>query len=371
MCSKEAANCRKEEEMMAAATLAREKEAAKRRMQEEAVAAQVTLTPTLMALGAVLPLVVSPPSAMNLNSLLTGHVGQESVSTHKDGIASTSMEEDLANSTDKITKNKKAKKVKSSKDDKEDKATKRNRRGLALKKGGVTSTAPAAPTSPPATKYKYAQVFYKAGLELKGEDKYGTYVKQIGNLLDNTQLVDPTTIMHAAVETDALKPIGKKEEMSANMTIFLAYAPVGKNQNAFKPKKNNNKKKGRQGKDEPEILDPSVYPKLVFLSDVDPETIVSRVMHEFFRAGGFNFQKKQLQCVETVTPFIIYYLYTFNDITTLCAELMDLLKRAFNDLESKFMIPEEFQHSTIPEINICQGIPKLPGQPGSQFQDYS
>jgi hypothetical protein len=139
------------------------------------------------------------------------------------------MEEDSANSTDKITKNKKAKKVKSSKEDKEDKATKRNQRGSALKKGRVTSTAPAAPTSPPAIKYKYAQVFYKAGLELKEEDKYGAYVKQIGNLLDNIQLVDPTAIMHAAVKTDASKPIGKKEEMSANMTIFLTYAPVGKN----------------------------------------------------------------------------------------------------------------------------------------------
>jgi hypothetical protein len=88
-------------------------------------------------------------------------------------------------------------------------------------------------------------------------------------------------IMHAAVKTDASKPIGKKEEMSANRTIFLAYAPVGKNQNAFKPKKNNNKKKGQRGKDKPEILDPSVYPTLVFLSDVDPKTIVSRMMHEF------------------------------------------------------------------------------------------
>jgi hypothetical protein len=74
-------------------------------------------------------------------------------------------------------------------------------------------------------------------LELKGEDKYGAYVKQIGNLLKNIQLVDPSAIMHAAVKMDASKPIGKKKEMSANMTIFLVYAPVGKNKNAFKPKK--------------------------------------------------------------------------------------------------------------------------------------
>ena len=84
MRSKEAANCRKEEETMAAATLLREKGAAKRCMQEEAAAAQVTLTATPMASGTVLPLVVSPPLATNLNSLLTGHVGQESMSTHKD-----------------------------------------------------------------------------------------------------------------------------------------------------------------------------------------------------------------------------------------------------------------------------------------------
>ncbi len=81
--------------------------------------------------------------------------------------------------------------------------------------------------------------------------------------------------------------------------------------------------------------------------------------------------KKQLQCVESVTPFIIFYLYTFNDIATLRAELTDLLKKAHEELESDFMLPEEFQYSTTPEINICRGVPKLLGQPGSQFRDYS
>ena len=78
--------------------------------------------------------------------------------------------------------------------------------------------------------------------------------------------------------------------MNTNMTIFLAYASVGNNANAFKPKKNNNNKKGRNGKDEPDTLDPSVvYPMLIFLLDVDLNTIISRVTHEFCRAGGFYF----------------------------------------------------------------------------------
>jgi hypothetical protein len=53
-------------------------------------------------------------------------------------------------------------------------------------------------------------VFYEADLELKGEDKYGAYVKQIGSFLENIQLVDPSAILHVAVETDSTKPIEKK-----------------------------------------------------------------------------------------------------------------------------------------------------------------
>jgi hypothetical protein len=60
----------------------------------------------------------------------------------------------------------------------------------------------------------------QGGLELKREGKYRAYVKQIGNLLENIQLVDPSAILHATVKTEATKPIGKKEELSSNMTIF-------------------------------------------------------------------------------------------------------------------------------------------------------
>jgi hypothetical protein len=198
-------------------------------------------------------------------------------------------------------------------------------------------------------------------MELKGEDKHGVYVKQIRNLLKNIQLVDPTAIMHAAVESENSKPLGSKVEMNPNMTIFLAYALVGNNANAFEPKKNNNKMKGQKGKDEQDTLDPSVYPTLILSSDVNPDTIVSHVMHEFCHMGGFYFCKKQLQCVETVTLFIIYYLYTFNDSATLRAELISLLDKAHQGLESNFMLPKEFKYIEIPEINILQGVLKLPG----------
>ncbi len=310
------------------------------------------------------PSVVSPPAAPNLNSLLTGHIGQDvEKPAEKNG---TAMEEDQFDDTVKSPKKKKVKKSKAAKDDK---PAKRDRSGSSLKQSSF-ATHPVV-TASSAKDYKFERVFYEAGLELKGEDKYSAYVKHIGNLLENIQLVDPLAIMHAVDESGGAKPLGSKLEMSNNMTVFLAYAPVGNNAKAFQPKKNNDKRKGRKGKDEPETLDPSVYPTMVFSSDVDPEIIISRVTHEFGRAGGFYFRKKQLQCEETSTPFVIYFLYTFNDIATIRGELTSLLEEALQGLKDDFTLPDEFEYNSLPDINIRRGVPKLPGQPGSSFRDYS
>ncbi len=110
---------------------------------------------------------------------------------------------------------------------------------------------------------------------------------------------------------------------------------------------------------------------MVFSSDVKPEIIISRVAHELGRAGGFYFWKKQLQCKETMTPFIIFFLYTFNDITTLRGELSSLLEEALQGMKDNFALLDEFEHAPLPDINICCGVPKLPGQPRSSFCNYS
>jgi hypothetical protein len=70
---------------MAVARLQKEKEAAKRLQQEEeakaaaalAVSATEEVHQMVATEQAALTPVVSPPSAPNLNSLLTGHVGQD------------------------------------------------------------------------------------------------------------------------------------------------------------------------------------------------------------------------------------------------------------------------------------------------------
>ncbi len=232
-------------------------------------------------------------------------------------------------------------------------SSKCNSSGSVLKQDRFATAA--APTAAPTASTKvfdYKCVYYEAGLELKGDNKYSAYVKQIGLLFKNIQLVNPTAIMHTSNKPETAKLLGSKSEMSNNMKIFLSYAPVGGNSSIFKPNKNVNKKKGQHGKDKPDMIDPSVYLTLIFSSNVDPDTITSQSTHEYCQAGGFYFRKKQLQCIETCTPFIIHYLYTFNDLATIRSELTSLLGQAYEGMQNDFILPEEFEHHKLPKINI-------------------
>ena len=307
---------------MAATTLQWEKEAAVCRWREETAAAATRSIATPATVTAAKSIdkppiitppanpttsVASPPSTANLNSLLSGHVGQEGSGVDAD--TSTIMADSDADK-EKPTSATKKKPKKSKDKTSSNSSSKCDSFGSVLKQGR-SATAAALQTIPPVPSKEFAHkgVYYEAGLELKGEDKHAAYVKQIGLLFENIQLVDPTAIMHVSVELATAKPLGAKSEMSDNMMIFLGYAPVGGNSNVFKPKKNNNKNKGRHGKDEPDLINPSVYPTLIFSTNVDPDTITSRVAHEFCRARGFYFRKK-ISSASRRPPPSLFITYT-------------------------------------------------------------
>ncbi len=178
---------------------------------------------------------LSPPPTHDLTSLLTGHVGHDGGTQGADGAAKATTARDMdaaaaataihidgrrvANTTtdDGVKQSPPKKKTKKSKTAKEkaEKASKQDRSGTALITSTLNPPTPAA--QPPASKYKFERVFYEARLELKGEDKYSAYVKHIGNLIKNIQLVDPLAIMHAIDETGDVKLLGSKTKMSTHI----------------------------------------------------------------------------------------------------------------------------------------------------------
>jgi hypothetical protein len=53
------------------------------------------------------------------------------------------------------------------------------------------------------------------------------------------------------------------------------------------------------------------------------------------------------------------------------SRLTSLLEEALQGMKDDFTLPDEFEYASLPDINIRRGVPKLPGQPGSNFRDYS
>ncbi len=174
--------------------------------------------------------VVSPPSTTNLNALLSGQVGQECLGTDADTSTITADSEAVKeNSASSNKKKKKTNKLSSSK---------RGSFGSILKKGRFATTSASKAASVASSKvFNYKRVYYEARLELKGDDRYAAYFKQIGLLFKNIQLVNPTAIMHAFVELETAKPLGSKSEMNNNMAIFLSYALFGSNFNVLNPRR--------------------------------------------------------------------------------------------------------------------------------------
>ena len=167
--------------------------------------------------------VVSPPLAPNLTSLLTGHTGQEvGPQAIDEGTAldknNHSQENEQVEDNLKSPIKKKSKKSKTTTDDK---PAKHDRSGSSLKKSSYANATKVVGTTPSTKDYNFERVFYEAELELKGEDKYSAYVKNIGNLIENIQLVDLLAIMHAVDESGGAKPLGSKTEMSTNMTAAV------------------------------------------------------------------------------------------------------------------------------------------------------
>ncbi len=190
---------------MAAAMLQWEKEAAAHRWKEDTtgttavkpthqrpVVRQVADTPSITPQPEAPPAsVVSLPSATNLNSLLSGHVGQEVWGTDANTSTITTDSNAAKEKSAPPTK-KKTKKLKEKTTSTNLSSSKRNSSGSVLKQGRfATAVAPTATPQASAKVFAHERVYYEAGLKLKGDDKYATYIKQIGLLFENIQLVDP------------------------------------------------------------------------------------------------------------------------------------------------------------------------------------
>ena len=95
-------------------------------------------------------------------------------------------------------------------------------------------------------------------------------------------------------------------------------------------------------------------------SDIDPEIILRRIRDEWRRQGGNRLETKELDCFETETTVVAYYMHNAGSDRTIIAEATTILTLARNHAENK---DDEFPYAKlpVPMMVMRSQVPKIPG----------
>ncbi len=223
----------------------------------------------------------------------------------------------------------------------------------------------------------------EGAVKLEDKDKQGQFIASVKVLMKNIAIVDGKAFIVPKKERSKVAWIGMENDVPENLTLMTEYMDIQGGGGAFKMKRNNNKKGGngggRRGNNngggggEADMRDPIVNFQFAVCSQVEPETIVDRVVHEWTRkeVGGIAFKIKPLQCYNSNTPWMVMDLYNYGKQATLTYELQAVLEKARDLLKANQRLPDEFSSKDIPSTTWRRNVPKLRGQETQQFQDYS
>jgi hypothetical protein len=98
--------------------------------------------------------------------------------------------------------------------------------------------------------------------------------------------------------------------------------------------------------------------------DKDPESLVNQISYEWARFGN-HLKIKELQAIETSTPFTIYFVYALSHHQTLIDEQQEILKAAQKQIhnEDYFIehdLPIRWGYCPLPLCSLRMSIPRIP-----------
>jgi hypothetical protein len=122
-----------------------------------------------------------------------------------------------------------------------------------------------------------------------------------------------------------------------------------------------------------EYKNPVVWFTMAIATDVEPEEVVSRVVHEWHRIGGVQLRVKDLQTFKSKTILACFSVFTQTNKSTLLAELGEILTQAqeraqeINPTDFWWGGKETHENSSLTPIELRLQNPKLPGQDTSHY----
>ena len=95
------------------------------------------------------------------------------------------------------------------------------------------------------------------------------------------------------------------------------------------------------------------------------------MIHELTKYGFIWIRKKELQCINSSTYWLFFYLWNFGHIPTLRGEVVNMLEVAKEMMVDEGKLSIEEGEKDIPAINLRRAVPRLPGVDTSIFDKYT
>ena len=117
------------------------------------------------------------------------------------------------------------------------------------------------------------------------------------------------------------------------------------------------------------MVDPEVYFTMCFLSDIDQEITLRRIRDEWRRQGGNRLEMKELNCFETETAVVAYYMHNAGSDRVIIAEATTILTLARKSAEKK---DNEFPYANlpVPMMVMRSQVPKIPGPDTTVYANW-
>ena len=186
----------------------------------------------------------------------------------------------------------------------------------------------------------------------------------IQQLILNLKIADKHATINPIEEDSDDPPLGDQSStpVPSNMTALSNYIK-GLNPCSFQT--NNKSNKDAQ---EPVASGPRrsllAYGVISISCGKDPELLVNQISYEWARVGN-QMRIKELQAVETITPFAIYYVYALTHRQTLIDEQRDIFKLAQKKMnDSDYFIdhdlPINWGYKPLPLCSLRTNVPRIP-----------
>ncbi len=152
-----------------------------------------------------------------------------------------------------------------------------------------------------------------------------------------------------------------------NMTAVCSHINISGNNIRMFEKHCNGDSQKKKGTSSSNVI----YFSFAIACNIEPAMLIGHVGVKWTRAGGSRLMLKALQCFDTMTPLIFYYLFNESQAATILEEFQKISTNTqllcIDDMDTSV----EATMGALPSMAFCKLVPKVPGKDTLSFKHIS